>query len=123
MNKKDEQALKEQLQQMMGLLQPRESEPCEVFVVGDMIICKSLLSDSDIREGQAILDDCMSPDSGKIEDFVDAILRRLKYMLLEKDAYKRKTQHLHRQIYRYRKMFGDGEDWEPGNDPPNSDED
>ena len=123
MKRNNNDLLRDKLREMWRLLQPKQSEPCEVFKIGDMVICKSLLSDSQLREGQNILDDCMSPVSGKIEDFVDAILRRLKYMLLEKDAYIRKTQHLHRQIYRYRKMLGDDEDSNAGDDHPNSDRD
>ena len=110
MKRNNDDLLKEKLREMWNLLQPKQSEPWEVFMIGDMVACKSLLADSQIREGQSILDDCMSPVSRKIEDFVDAILRRLKYRLWEFDIMKREKQQLHRDIYKYRKMLGDGEE-------------
>ena len=108
--KRNNDLLRDKLGEMWNLLQPKQSEPCEVFKIGDMLICKSLLSDDQLREGQNILDDCMSPVSGKIDDVVDAILRRLKYRLWEFDIMKREKQQLHRDIYKYRKLLEDGED-------------
>ncbi len=123
MKRNNNDLLKEKLNEMWKLLQPKDSEPCKVFQIGNMLICKSLLSDRQLREGQEIHDDCMSPVSGKFEDVCDAILCRLKYHLWEFDIMKKEKQQLHRDIYKYRKLFGDGEDCKDGPAPPDSDKD
>ena len=117
MKRNNDDLLRDKLREMWNLLQTKQSEPCEVFRIGDTLVCKSLLSDSQLREGQEILDESMSSVSGKIEieDFVDVILRRLKYRLWEFDIMKREKQQLHRDIYKYRRMLGE--------DNPNSDKD
>lgn len=115
MHRDNKDLLSQKLREMWKLLQPKQGEPCESFVIGGMLICNPLLSDGQLRQGQHILDDCMSPASGKIEDFVDAILRRLKYKLWQFDIMEREKQQLHRDIYRYRKRLGE--------DNPNSDKD
>lgn len=102
--------LREKLGEIWKLLERKQTEPVEAFVIGGMLICNPLLSDSQLRQGQNILDDCMSPTSGKIDDFADAILRRLKYKLWEFDIMKKEKQQLHRDIYKYKKRLGEDED-------------
>ena len=110
MTRKNEGVLKARLVEICMLLHPKQSEPCEVLRMGDMFICKPLLSDVQLRQGQDIINDAMNLASCDIEDFVDVILRRLKYKLWEFDIMKKEKQGLHKEIYKYKKRLGEDED-------------
>ena len=107
MQRDNNDLLKAKLLEMWKLLERKQSEPVEAFVIGGLLICNPLRSDAQLRQGQNILDDCMSPASGKIEDFADAILRRLKYKLWEFDIINKEKQQLHKDIYKYKKRLGE----------------
>ncbi len=116
MKRNNNDLLKEKLNEMWNLLQPKDSE---VFKIGDMVICKSLLSDNQLREGQEILNEAFSPSSRGLEDFAEAIVLRVRYFLLDKEAEHRNAQNLRKELWKCRKRI-DGEDWKDGPAPPDS---
>jgi len=81
------------------------------FPDGDSTLVKGITHDPQLREGNDILYDSMLPTDATLVDFVDSLIRMIKYFLLSMETQERKNYLLRREVRKYRELLY-GEKWE-----------